>query len=175
LGVFAEDDCPLAGSGDGLQAVETGRQLLPLDLHRGTEGDRGVFVGAGAPDFLVRHQAAPDGAALHARSAVVQNHLGDADGLRQAGVGTGARHGQRLLLGRDRRGGEGRQDGGEQGLSHGSLLAWKISEDAGRRAARSRRPPPPPVQRSRRRPARPIPGDAGGPVRRSPGCGRAGR
>ena len=57
--VFGEDDGPLILVGNHVQAVSARGERLAFDGGVIGEGDGGVFVGTGAPDFSVGHDFAP--------------------------------------------------------------------------------------------------------------------
>ena len=59
-GIFREDDRPLIGGGDHVEAVGAGGERLAFNAHVVGEGDDSVFVGTGAPDLAVRDHFAEE-------------------------------------------------------------------------------------------------------------------
>src|SRR6185312_14868102 len=86
LGIAVEDERPLRRRRDDEERVRAGRYRLAVDDHVLAEGELRRSVGAGAPDLVVGHHAAPDLAVLHARARVLDPDLGDAEKLRELGV-----------------------------------------------------------------------------------------
>src|SRR6185503_15151872 len=79
--VAIERDDPLVLAGNGRERVGAGRELLTAERDLVGGGERGGFVGAGAPRLVHGNQVAPDGAALHARTAVGDGEIGESDRL----------------------------------------------------------------------------------------------
>ncbi len=69
-----------------MQAIGTLVERLAFDRDRIGERDRGVFVGSGAPDLSIRHNLAPDLAAIDQRPVVVDCDVGNADALCDHGM-----------------------------------------------------------------------------------------
>ncbi|MEJ1973555.1 MAG: hypothetical protein WDM96_14165 [Lacunisphaera sp.] len=62
-----------------------------MSFTRRAEGNLRGVVGAGAPDVIVRHERAEDGAALGAGAMVADLDVGQTDALADAGLRTGLR------------------------------------------------------------------------------------
>ena len=62
-----------------MKAREALGQRLALDGDRIAHLEGGIEVGAGAPDFAVGHEAAPNFAAVDQRAVVTDRDIGDAE------------------------------------------------------------------------------------------------
>ncbi len=80
--IFRENDCPIIGGRDHVQAVGAFIERLAFNEHGIAERDGGVDIRAGAPDLAVRHQAVPYFAIVDERAVIVDGDVGDADSLR---------------------------------------------------------------------------------------------
>src|SRR5688572_2977018 len=79
-GLLVDGKRPLIGSRQQKQCVGTGRDGEPADIERFIGRNVRRVIGAGAPYLAVRHQCAPDRAATHARTAVVDPDIGAVHG-----------------------------------------------------------------------------------------------
>src|SRR5215472_15750604 len=81
-GILREDNRPLILVGNRMEAVSAGRQRLAFDRHITGKRDGGIFVRAGAPDFAVRNDFAPNLAPADRRPVIVNCDVCQPDTLR---------------------------------------------------------------------------------------------
>jgi hypothetical protein len=75
--------------------METANALgerLTSNADRICEGDGGVLIGSGAPDFAVRHELTPNLSTFDQRPMVADGNVGDSDPLRHRCMLTVARN-----------------------------------------------------------------------------------
>ncbi len=85
-GHLREDHRPIIFAGNHVQSIGSFVERLAFNRDRIGECDGGIFVGPGTPDLSVRHQLAPNLAAVDEWPMVVDGDVGNADALRDNGM-----------------------------------------------------------------------------------------